>query len=1119
MINTSRYTPIFIDSPDSTVKIAEARYQILSMLEETRGQMPPRVLPLNRQQRYRFAYHYVAYLETDWSDLRPLLFTLTTADQHNITEAREAYHKICGHYPACLEDITGLSTPLKAFFLVLWKKEQVLLPLGFSRRGVELALPTLPACTEGFFTDITKKSDSTKLKRFYRDLQYCVSWHKPSDVSVIDIWNSLPGLLQSKKIHKTDGIKLLPKVQAMIIPWLGEFSKNYPKILSAERYDLICRYHHSLSTSDSIDDNIESIESFEAYTYLPLLERAKIRRDKRNASTNEEIKNPKSAFDNNTQGRSAEELYISLKAKNRPAGLDWCTSEYYELDSDANKFNISEWVTLFTSHLNSLANAKVSKSTRIEHMAISRLFLDYLFAYLPAWIRDNPNSFFKSPPTIRELDRFIHFSHLDDEGEDEDEDDNEDASSHGQPEFQKPKTFYQVLPLRRSAKTAGTLIRHLHNFFERCKTNRLMLKNKYSIIIPAKFENPINLDLDLSGSGSRGSTNKIVLPMASMPLARKYIEMLNDIGIALRNKILAGEFSPTTNFYQKKWIDLKPLGLVSEIEFAGNGGDSKTIISVEEIPNCFHWKLDTYKNGKSEIKAAIPWMSTLRMLMIGLFAGQRIQGAQWLDINTFDKNSQYDPAGTSYWVSLFLNVDKTQPRRFVSIQRSVMKHLYDEKFFQIHICGSSLQKVFYENDKHSQYKEKITPLFRSPFSGKGLPFADCTYSATWVKVLKGIEREYNRIVPKENQHSFVIATDKGDRAVHTPHALRATWITYMRRYGGLEISVIQKQVGHANALMTNYYMALPADIQEADLESSDKMFMEQTSAHLITFRSAAIKPSLENSALQSAFNKNRTATQFVHQMTSKSSSFFDTGDKTGLDLIDVTNIGDFGFFDDCTCPFGGNCPKAVLKFTRMARCCGICPYAIFSLDNLPAVHAKIRQLFSKIRSITASLKMMTEANESALNLEEMRDDLAMMSLNMSGYYQTSELLSDLLQNYSTRNKYHVRTPDILKARLIAKVPLDSPGMRIVSDVIDGSQYPSICGENYLESVRQLSRKLHQRLDAELPSCISEVNTVSAQLLSIMRAHNWDIEQVTIIINEGKALALEGFDGKAKNQPK
>lgn len=1113
MINTSRYTPIFIDSPDSAEKIAEARHQVLSMLEETRGQMPPRVWPLNRQLRYRFAYHYIASLKKDWSDLRPLLFTLANAGEHNITEARDAYHDLCGHYPACEEDITGLNTPLKGLFLLLWKKKQVLLPLGFSRRGIDLAFPTLTACTEGFFTDIVDKSDSPKLKRYYRDLQYCVFWHEPSDISVTNIWESLPGLLNSKKTHTEGGVKLLPEVQAMITPWLKEFSKAFPNILSAEHYELICRYHQSLSTSDSIDDNIESIDSFRAYTYLPLLERAKIRRDKRPKSNKETIKRATSAFDKNTEGRSAEELYISLKDKNRPACLDWCTSEYYELDPNTYDSIISEWVTLFTSHLNSLANSKMSKSTRTEHMAVSRLFLDYLFAYLPAWIRENPKSFFKSSPTIREIDRFIHFSHLDDE------DDSEDAPSPVQPEFETPKTFYQVLPLRRSPKTAGTIIRHLHYFFERCKTNRLALNKKYdNVVILAKFENPINLDLDIPGSGSRGTTDKIVLPMASMPLARKYIEMLNNIGIALRNKILAGKFSPTANFYQKKWIDLKPLGLIYEIEFTGNGDGTKNIISVETIPNCFHWKLDVYKTEKSEIKAAIPWMSTIRMLMIGLFAGQRIQGAQWLDINTFDKNSQYDPDGSSYWVSLFLNVDKTQPRRFVSIQRSVMKHLYDEKFFQTEICGTSLQKVFYENDKHTRYKDKITPLFRSPFSGKGLPFADNTYSATWVKILKGIEHEYNKIVPKENQHSFVNTTDKGDRAVHTPHALRATWITYMRRYGGLEISVIQKQVGHATALMTNYYMALPADIQEADLESSDKMFMEQTSAHLMTFRSAAIKPSLRDSALQSAFNKNRTATQSVHQLTSKSSTLIDTGDKTGLDLIDVKNIGDFGFFDDCTCPFGGNCPKAVLKFTRMARCCGICPYAIFSLDNLPAVHAKIRQLFSKIKSLTASLKIMTEANESELNVEEMRDDLAMMSLNMSGYYQTSELLNDLLQNYATRNKYHVRTPDILKARLVAKVPLDSPGMRIVSDVIDGSQYPSICGENYLESVRQLSRKLHQRLDAELPSSISEINTVSAQLLSIMRAHNWDIEQVTMIINEGKALALEGFDAKAKDQP-
>lgn len=1115
MINTSLHTPIFIDSPDSGEKIAEARIKILATLESTRGPMPDRNLPINRQERYRYAYHYLASQATDWVDSRHLLFTLANAGEHNINEAREAYHNLCGHYPACQEDITGLNTPLKGFFLLLWKKKQVLLPVGFSRKGMALAFPNMSEWTEGFYREIVNNSDNTNLKRYHQNLQYCVSWHQPSDVLLNEIWDSLPELLHARKPVWAGGVEIRPKLKIMITPWLEEFSKSYPDILSTEDYQLIESYLQALSTSNDIDKHIESIDSFKFYSKADRIVRAKIRRHKEPKQTISKTHATTRAFVNRKSDQSAEEFYASFKSEKRPEGLAWCTSEYYGLDPNIYEPIITEWVILFNSHLLSLANDKLSKSTRTEHMAASRLFLDYLFGYLPAWISENSEAFIKTPPTIRDLDRFIYFSPLDDEDEYEDEDEDEvtSATKSVTPEFQTPKPFYKVLPLRRSSNTIGTMIRHLHYFFERCKTNRLALNKKYDVCILAKFENPISLDFDLPGSGSRGTTNKIVLPMASLPLARKYLEMLNDIGIALRNKILAGEFTPAPEFYQKKWIDLKPLGLIYEIEFSRSGSEGKDTITIDTIPNAFHWKFDVYKSGNTDIQVALPWMSTLRMLMIGLFAGQRIQGAQWLDINTFDKNSGYDPNGSSYWVSLFLNVDKTQPRRFVSIQRTVMKHLYDERFFQTHICGSVLQKVFYENDKHSQYTDKITPLFRSPFNGKGLPFADSTYSSTWVKVLKGIELEYNKLVPKENQHTFVTTTDKGTRAVHTPHALRATWITYMRRYGGLEISVIQKQVGHASVLMTNYYMALPADIQEADLESSDKLFMEQTLTHLMTFRDAAIKPSLPESALQTAFNKNRTGALSVHQMTSKTSSFIDTGDKTGLDLIDVTNIGDFGFFDDCTCPFGGNCPKAVLRFTRMARCCGICPYAIFSLDNLPAVHAKIRQLFSKIKSLTDSLNLMTAANESPLNLDEMRDDLAMMSLNLSGYYQTAELLNDLLQHYSTRNTYHVRAPDILKARLIAKVPLDSPGMRIVSDVIDGSQYPSICGENYLEAVRQLSRKLNQRLGAELPAIPSAVDNITAQLLSIMRAHNWDMEKVTTIISEGKALTLENVDAK------
>lgn len=1105
MINTSRVTPIFLDSPDSLERIEDAKSELLQLLEESRGRIPHDwSLSSNLQLRGWYAFHYVATMKVSWGKLRPQLFTLATFDKNDMQAAREAYLHLCGHYPVRDEDITGLKTPLKAFFLLLWKKKQVLLPVEFSRKGVDHMLPALYSKTDGFFTEIAINSQNIALKTLFRDTQFCVNWHEPTDVSFIDIWNSLPELLKSRR---EDGAAR--KNRMMLTPWLGEFARHYPDILSMTQYNTLCKYHDSLSKSQDIDNNVETPESFLVYVNLTESDRVKYRRDiKLQALDLKKVTD----FESQLKNGSPEEIFASLKNGRRPQGFEWCTCDYYNIDPKVYGELMYEWVILFSSYLHVLSRNKLSKSVRLEQIAAIRLFLDYLFAYLPAWVKCNPKSFIKTIPSIHELDRFIHFVQLDYQ------DENDDDAETQPVEFTPPKTYYQVLPLRRSSKTLGIMIRRLHMFFEHCKSNARFLYKKHHIKIADDFENPINIDLDVPGSGGRGTTNKIVLPMASIPLARRYMELLNDVGMELRTKILSGNIASSKDLYQSDWIDLKAFGLERKIEVSPNNKETTQGILIEKIPNCFHWKYDTYNTGEFEIKITLPWLSTLRMLMVGLFAGQRIQGAQWLDINNFDKNYNSISNSSSYWVSLFLNTDKTQPLRFICIQRNVMKYLIDEKYFQKNICGSHLDQVFYENDQHSKYK-KITPLFRSPFNGKGLPFADSTYSVTWIKVLKGIQYEYNKIVPKEDNHAFVISNDKGEKAVHTPHALRATWITYMRRYGGLEISIIQKQVGHSNALTTNYYMALPADIQEADLEQADRKFMEQTFSHLATFRSLSVKPSAPNSSLQTAFNQNRTAAKSVHQMTSKSSSFIDTNDKTGLDLIDVLNIGDFSFFDDCTCPFGGNCPRAVMNFTKMARCCGICPYAIFSLDNLPAIQAKIRHLFKKIKSLTASLDLMIKANEPPVHLDEMRDDLAMMSLNMSGYYQTSELLQDLLASYSTRNTFHVRAPDILKAKLIGKVPLDSPGMNIVTDVIDGAQYPSICGDHYLESVRQLSRRLHQHLDTEGPEGLSQVDGISAQLLSIMRAYRWDIEKVVTIITEGKALALENVDAKAKNQPR
>lgn len=165
---------------------------------------------------------------------------------------------------------------------------------------------------------------------------------------------------------------------------------------------------------------------------------------------------------------------------------------------------------------------------------------------------------------------------------------------------------------------------------------------------------------------------------------------------------------------------------------------------------------------------------------------------------------------------------------------------------------------------------------------------------------------YNSFVSPKNRHAFVEQTASGNwSAVHTPHALRATWITHRRIYAYLDYAIIGGQVGHAQRYTSAHYVVPTKQETLALIDSANKAVSAHAFAAL-TGRPPA--PSSPDSALVKGWTQHREETVRDQHLVSVIPDILDA-DETGLDLIASTKTQRIKFLDCCMCALDGECPK------------------------------------------------------------------------------------------------------------------------------------------------------------------------------------------------------------------
>ncbi|RAI72539.1 hypothetical protein DOZ80_03085 [Pseudomonas fluorescens] len=1035
-------------------------------------------------------------------------YDLSVLGTSNENLERTLFIRATGIKAATIREVRGFKTPLRALMLCLWRHGYLLLPISFKQNSVSSMVPSLIPHLENFFSDIAYRGTNANLKKYLKCTQFTLDWHTIDKFDFSEAWDAIPKISDGRKIPPTGKFKFSPFRNFFLVPWIEQFYWQHPELVSAKQVELIQAYSAAVGVSRYDNYQFETPEQFAEYYYKSQKEKNNIQAKAYNERAQKKQKQIR------LKGNSESEIYFANISINDRKDFNWILKNgYLGIPQELTTQLSTGWVRYLTAYNHHLLERNIGKSQRKQLLAPVYKLCDYLFGYLVKWREENPLSSVPIPLRVDDFSAVFFWKRL---------------LPLDDLQFEQfgpmPLTLLDAVKLQIDRPVSASFVRGIYEFFEFCIENRTRFRQVGIYALDEDFTNPISLK-DSPGSGPRNSgTDKFIIPAFSIGILRHYVSALDCIGRNLRERSLSQKISvdKLREISQSEWINLSELELEYTLTTNSPSETGKTIeIRLTEIPNCYVWCWGNYHvqpKSQDQIFTGVPWLSPLRMIAIGLFAGQRLQSAQWLGLDNYRSKHQ---EGTSYWTGLYLYIDKTYPDRTCRLQRYIMEWLDDEAQFQTMICDKPPEPCFYENDEYSGHP-KTRWLFRSPYGKSDTPFTDSVYTDKWIRILRGVEQIWNSIAPKEFQYNFVLQKEHSNRTSksgapryvtpHTPHSLRNSYITWMMERGEAEPDEVRKQVGHRNLIQTFHYASGQRPGTDYTMEIADQRiesFDNELFGNLLTDR--PIKASASNSVLRNSLLKNRGDTIEAQGMISLSDGII-PAKETGYDLIKVALIEDLGFFDVCICVFNGRCTTAVLAVTKGPRRCGMCPYAIYALDHLEGINARMRSLQREIMKLSDKIRQLETCGESELTIKAFREDKSLSSIELCGYEQVTNLLNATLASAKNRQKrYLIRDPEILSKHPIALMTKD-PIQKIVGDLLDASHFPAFANENYLVNLRRAARLLKLEGFTEMAENENPTpKTILGQIASQMRVFGWTLDDLSRNFRLHYPQALNGID--------
>lgn len=679
------------------------------------------------------------------------------------------------------------------------------------------------------------------------------------------------------------------------------------------------------------------------------------------------------------------------------------------------------WLALENSWLKKVK--RESNKDRVEALGYINI---YLFGYLPYWFEINPNCKYEYPDTPKNLVGSVFVSDL---GLLSDK--------------VKPVTFVDYLQAVAKDREWGNqthyaILKQVEKFFN------------YVVIACAQtpdyvgFSQPLS-DHDFPAVGRSYGTNKRPIPRRIFKLFLDYIEVIAIHGQMLFNRIVSGEVSDTElgKFRQSKSTVIDTFEFQDLFGFIPAICNKEKFILLRYIPNILFVNRKLLVDGR---RIQIPHLHAINQIKVSLCTGIRHNHIQWLDAETFDKENDVNDDNCDFG-KLHVNTDKVKTKPWdahVNIQ--VIETLRAQLAWRKMIAEPGFKtKIFYNNNSNSKWG-KFHPLFSYYPDGK--PHNDNIYAKAWLRLLGGLQSMLSecgessislvRFLPNsvpfncfdQAEQLFEFGSSQKRRCELvlksdiTPHSARVSVVSH-------SISILPPELigryltGQKEATVLHYVVPDEDEIYEEQVRQGlilrqrgyERGFQALVS-ELPSLQTSFIKADDVNSSLSQSLKIDVEETISAHGCISLSIN--GNQNKTGLDILRETRA--FGAAVNTTeiCPYGNQCPTDVVVALKGFRRCGPCHFAVRSVDHLPAITAKIRQVLEGLAEIEARLDTSDEVQLSANEWDLMADNRSILAEDLAAWQMAAEILEIMRQRVASGDStktWHIQRPEIIERHL------------------------------------------------------------------------------------------------------
>lgn len=684
------------------------------------------------------------------------------------------------------------------------------------------------------------------------------------------------------------------------------------------------------------------------------------------------------------------------------------------------KANSETWIGIERTFLR-----KVRQENKKQRIAALGYLNIYLFGYLAYWYAENPGFKLDFPSAPEKLTSGVFVSDL--------------GLLEGQ---LRPLAFVEFFEKLAGIRKWGpgnhyAMLKQVEKLFEFIERYRDSLPGSKD------FRQPLHPH-DYPAQTKSTGTNKRPIARRVFKLFLSYLDALATLSTVLLERVVAGEVSGDDLVgFDSSRTTIDCFGRQDVFGFVPVVFHQGKVYPLRRIPNIFYTDVKRLKGGGV---AKVPHPHPLHQILVALYTGLRHNHIQWLDIETFDQRVD-DTDGSRDFAELYVNTDKSKSKAWTPfVNFRVIEVLRQQRAWRALIEEPGFEKrVYYNNNPESKWGS-FYPLFS--YFPDGRPHTDTLYYSCWSRLLGGLQGLLGTVgedgirlirllppgVPYGDPAMNEKLTEYGSsqsricevsiKSDITPHSARVSVVSHA--IGILPADLIGRYwTGQTEA--TVYHYVVPdeeetyAEQQRQSLALRQMGYEQGYEAMLRASpgrKSPYIKADDVNSNLSKSLRSDFEETITAYGCISMS---FGEESKTGLDVLRDTRA--VGAVENKTeiCPYGNQCPPELVTQLKGWKRCGPCPFAVRSVDHLPAITAKIRQVIEGLSEIEARIAAADDRDDFTADeqdsLEQTRDVLAE---DLAAWQMAAEVLEVMRQRIAageSTKSWHVQKPEIIEKDL------------------------------------------------------------------------------------------------------